>query len=638
VYALPFVMEGTFFQTAALTSSGLQYTRIMGTNSGGNTTTGNQVVSDGTLLYTSAGQIWDPSTKTEVGTFPVTTINDTSFPNMRNLTLDTALGQLYVVGYDSTGPVEIKAYGMQSHAVTGALTFLFNAPPEETNLVRWGKDGLAFIAPDANTFNPSVYLVRSSIVTGQQANPTPVLDSISPGTVNQGSSAFTITANGTGFLSSSVIEWNGTALTTTYANSQQLTATVPAADLANAGTAQVSVFSPAPGGGSSGSQALTIVAEGPAVALSVNQLSFGSQAQGAVSGPQTVTLTNTGNAALSISSVGATGDFVAASGCGSSLQASASCTISVTFTPTAAGARSGTLTMTDNAANSPQTVSLSGTGETRQSTVTVTPSLTNITNEQSDTVSIAVTGTGSTPPTGTVTLSSGSYSAQQTLAGGAASFNIPAGALTSGANTLTVAYSGDGEYNSSTGTADVTVSQVVMTVPSLSAVNPGASATATVTLSADSTYSGSMNIACALTTSPSGAQGLPACSLNPASVTLAAGGSGTTQLTVTTTASSTSSLARPSELNLWQFGCGGAVLAAMLLFGIPAKRRRWLSMLALLAAAAVASVVGCGAGQSSPPPITHPGTTAGSYTFTVTGTDSTNSTITTSTTVKITVQ
>jgi sugar lactone lactonase YvrE len=270
-------------------------------------------------------------------------------------------------------------------------------------------------------------------------------------------------------------------------------------------------------------------------------------------------------------------------------------------------------------------------------TVTATPSSAKITNEQNDTVSITVAGTGSVPPSGTVTLSSGSYSAQQTLSAGNASFNIPAGTLNNGANTLTAAYSGDASFENSNGTASITVSQMVMTVPSPSAVNPGATATATVTLSASSTYSGTMNMACTLTASPAGAQDLPTCSLSPSSITLAAGGSGNTQLTVTTTASSVSSLARPSGQNFWRLG-GGTVLAALMLFVFPAKRRRWLSMMALLAVVAIAGVLGCGGGQSSPPPVTNPGTTAGTYTFSVTGTDSANSTITTSTSVKITVQ
>lgn len=69
IYGLPFSFLGDYFQVAELTSSGLQYTRPTGVSSGPNNATGNQVISDGAFLYTSAGQIWDPSTQAEVGTF-----------------------------------------------------------------------------------------------------------------------------------------------------------------------------------------------------------------------------------------------------------------------------------------------------------------------------------------------------------------------------------------------------------------------------------------------------------------------------------------------------------------------------------------------------------------------------------------
>ncbi|MGA8740681.1 MAG: hypothetical protein WB561_05795, partial [Terracidiphilus sp.] len=98
IYGLPFTYGDDYFQVANLTSSGLQYTRTPAVNLGGNNTTGNQAVSDGTLLYTSAGQIWDPSTRSEVGTFPVNTFNSNSYPNSRNLTLDSSLGAIYIVG------------------------------------------------------------------------------------------------------------------------------------------------------------------------------------------------------------------------------------------------------------------------------------------------------------------------------------------------------------------------------------------------------------------------------------------------------------------------------------------------------------------------------------------------------------
>jgi hypothetical protein len=264
--------------------------------------------------------------------------------------------------------------------------------------------------------------------------------------------------------------------------------------------------------------------------------------------------------------------------------------------------------------------------------------LTTITNEQIDAVSITVNGSGAAPPSGTVTLSSGSYNAQQTLNGGAATFNIPAGALIIGTDTLTAAYAGDATYISSIGSAVVTVSQVVITVPTPAAIPPGSSAATVVNLSASSTYSGTMNMTCTLAGSPAGAQDLPVCSMNPASVTLAAGGSGNGELIVKTTPTIVSGLVNPSGQNLWRLGSGGAVLAVTLMFGIPSRRRRWLSMLALLFVVAAAGVIGCGGKQTFTPPVSTPGTTAGSYTFTVTGTDSANSTITTSTSVTITVQ
>src|SRR2546428_667048 len=73
-----------------------------------------------------------------------------------------------------------------------------------------------------------------------------------------GGGAFTLTATGTNFVSGSLLRWNGSARTTSFVSSTQLTATVTAADLAAAGTASVTVFSPTPGGGTSGALAFTV--------------------------------------------------------------------------------------------------------------------------------------------------------------------------------------------------------------------------------------------------------------------------------------------------------------------------------------------------------------------------------------------
>jgi len=72
-----------------------------------------------------------------------------------------------------------------------------------------------------------------------------------PGAVKPGSAGFTLTVNGTGFTASSTVNWNGSGRATTFVSSSQLTATISASDVATAGTALVSVSTPAPGGGTS---------------------------------------------------------------------------------------------------------------------------------------------------------------------------------------------------------------------------------------------------------------------------------------------------------------------------------------------------------------------------------------------------
>jgi FG-GAP-like repeat/Bacterial Ig-like domain (group 3)/FG-GAP repeat len=318
-------------------------------------------------------------------------------------------------------------------------------------------------------------------------------------------------------------------------------------------------------------------------------------------------------------------------------------TLQATYTPD--GSSASTYTTATQSSNVKVTVPTSiGTATP---TVTVTPSAATITNLQSVIVTVSVNGgSGQATPTGTVTLTSGSYSAQQPLSTGTASFTIAAGTLGSGANTLTASYSGDGTYDTASGASAVTVSQVVLTVSAPTPVSSGTSATGTVTLTAGSAYSGTMNLVCTLTTSPTGVQSPPTCSLNPASITLATSGSGTTVLTANTTAASTSSRVQPPQLKLWGIGCGGSVLAFVVMFGNLSRRRRWASLLVLLCSIAAAGVIGCtsgGSGQSaptspsSPTPPSSPATTAGSYTFTVTGTDTVNAKITTSANVTITV-
>ena len=84
------------------------------------------------------------------------------------------------------------------------------------------------------------------------SNPVPAIVSLSPNSANEGGSALTLTITGYNFISSSSVLWNGSARTTTYTSGTQLEAQITAADIANSGSAQLSITNPAPGGGSSG--------------------------------------------------------------------------------------------------------------------------------------------------------------------------------------------------------------------------------------------------------------------------------------------------------------------------------------------------------------------------------------------------
>ncbi len=273
------------------------------------------------------------------------------------------------------------------------------------------------------------------------------------------------------------------------------------------------------------------------------------------------------------------------------------------------------------------------------STVTVSPASTSVVAWQTLAVPVTVSGAaGGATPSGMVNLATGTYSAWQPLSGGTVTFTLPAGTLSSGANTLTASYPGDGVYAAGKATSTVTVSQVLLAVPAPTPVAAGGSATASVNVSSGSTYSGTLNLTCTLTTSPAGAQSLPTCSMSPTSVAITSGGTGTSVLTVKTTSATTAALDNAFHENWWRIGAGDAVFALLVGCGIGWRRRRWTLMVALFSIFVVAAVIGCsGGGRKSGPPWSA-GTTAGNYVFTVTGTDSSSSAIAATATVTVAVR
>lgn len=257
--------------------------------------------------------------------------------------------------------------------------------------------------------------------------------------------------------------------------------------------------------------------------------------------------------------------------------------------------------------------------------------VTSISASQSLSVTVTVTGASGTP-TGDVTLyaSANGYSSTETLSAGTAAFTIPADTFTSaGTVTLTAAYTGDGTYATSTSpTASFTVTGGITTttftlasIPAPAAITAGATASATATVSSSSGYAGTVNLNCTLTQWPSGASNLPSCSPSGTITLSATATSGTATLTVTTTPATTSQLRKPVG-GKGRFGVeGGAVLALLIFFGIPARRRRWRALLsglsALLLLAALSGLSACGGGGSGGGGTTIPGTTSGNYIFTV---------------------
>ena len=148
----------------------------------------------------------------------------------------------------------------------------------------------------------------------------------------------------------------------------------------------------------------------PVVSLSATSLTFATQALGASSAAQAVTLNDTGTSALTLTSLALSGanpgDFIQTNNCGSSVAAGANCTISVTFKPTAIGTRTATLSMADSAVGSPQTVSLSGTGATTAPAASLSPTSLAFGNQSIGTTSAPHTVTLSNSGNAAMTLTS----------------------------------------------------------------------------------------------------------------------------------------------------------------------------------------------------------------------------------------
>jgi hypothetical protein len=289
------------------------------------------------------------------------------------------------------------------------------------------------------------------------------------------------------------------------------------------------------------------------VTVSPTSLTFAAQAVGTTSPSQQVTLTNSQSTALTINNIfggGADpGDFKQSNNCGSSVAAGGSCTINISFAPTATGTRTATLSVSDSANNSPQVVTLTGTG-TAGPTISLSPTTINFGNLADGTTSakspITVTNTGSA----TVTFSSiavtrtNSANFAQTnncgtslTQGNACTINVTFSPSTAGSYTAAVTLTDNAANNpqsvalTGTGVAPVTLSA--------SSIAFGTVLVGTNKVAAPVTLTNKMNVA--LTGITVAASGTGFTQVNTCGTSIAAGGTCTITATFTPTAAGAAS-------------------------------------------------------------------------------------------------
>jgi len=402
----------------------------------------------------------------------------------------------------------------------------------------------------------------------------------------------------------------------------------------------------------------------PTVTLSPVSLTFSSTALFQKSAAQTVTLTNTGSTALSISGIAISGgnykEFTQTNTCGTSVAAGANCSISVIFAPLLYGTRSSSLVVTDSAANSPQSVPLSGMGMGPAVTLSATTltfgpqlatttsaaqmvTLTNSGDAPLTFASITLVGTyaeTNTCPTGSATLAAGSSCTFSITFAPLAGSNAPVPGLLEimdNASLVPQAISLSGTAQAFTLSAS----------PTTGSVSPGGSASYTISVTPLGGFNAAVSLSCG--TLPTGA----ACSFSPGSVTP----NGSTAITSTLTISTTGSGSAPGRdtrpappsvpglpQTLWL-----AVALAMLGAGLAAAQARKharrqrgsalaLSVFVLGLLFTAMTAPGCGGGSSSSSSSSTP-TPAGSYTVLITGsTPAASSSYTSPVSVTLTVQ
>jgi hypothetical protein len=211
---------------------------------------------DGTVANAHVGRLW-LYIRTAAGVWGQKTIvqpDPSQIPTRPVLALDTTHNVAYVAYHDETLP------GRNSTGRNFITHSPMDSPVFDFPCVLTPTPSSNPVSTKQNVTSATGLMVATS--TGQTAsneivfrgvdlnvNPVPTVTSVSPASAIKGGAAFTLTVNGTGFVTNSVVQWNGADRSTIFLTPTQLTASITAADISTAGTASVTVTSPAPGGG-----------------------------------------------------------------------------------------------------------------------------------------------------------------------------------------------------------------------------------------------------------------------------------------------------------------------------------------------------------------------------------------------------
>jgi hypothetical protein len=226
--------------------------------------------------------------------------------------------------------------------------------------------------------------------------------------------------------------------------------------------------------------------------------------------------------------------------------------------------------------------------------------------------------------------------------------DVPVSQLTLGSNSIAATYNGDSNFAASAASTPVVVActagcgngtgqslslSFTRNAPATATSPAGATSATVVSVSGQGGFTGAVNLTCSVTGSSSGDVNIPRCSFNPVTVAITNPQAVQSVLTVTTTAAGTAAVADASGNHLWSVVRGGTMLACLVCFGLPGRRRSLAVLSLVLCAFALGGMAACGGSTNSgSSPVTSgdaaTGTTADAYTITFRAVDAATGTLT----------